>query len=44
MQLARVGMLVTEAAPGVPTVRPLSPEQVREHLVSAALAMAVGRI
>lgn len=40
MQLARVGMLVKEAAPGVPTVVPLSPEQVRSHMVATALAMA----
>ncbi|HSE07471.1 MAG TPA: TetR/AcrR family transcriptional regulator [Nocardioidaceae bacterium] len=40
MQLARVGMLVKEAAPGVPTVVPISPEQVKEHMVSTALAMA----
>lgn len=40
MQLARVGMLVKEAAPGVPTVVPLSPEQVRNHMVATALAMA----
>lgn len=40
MQLARVGMLVKEAAPGVPTVAPLSPDQVKEHMVATALAMA----
>lgn len=40
MQLARVGMLVKEAAPGVPTVVPLSPEQVKSHMVATALAMA----
>ncbi len=40
MQLARVGMLVKEAAPGVPTVAPLSPAQVKEHMVATALAMA----
>jgi AcrR family transcriptional regulator len=40
MQLARVGMLVKEAAPGVPVVAPVSPEQVREHMVATALAMA----
>ncbi|HEU4515570.1 MAG TPA: helix-turn-helix domain-containing protein [Nocardioidaceae bacterium] len=40
MQLARVGMLVKEAAPGVPTVVPLSVEQVRKHMVATALAMA----
>ena len=42
MQLARVGMLVKEAAPGVPTVAPLSPDQVKEHMVATALAMATG--
>lgn len=42
MQLARVGMLVKEAAPGVPTIAPLSPDQVKEHMVATALAMATG--
>ena len=42
MQLARVGMLVKEAAPGVPTVASLSPEQVKEHLVASSIAMAIG--
>ncbi|HZJ06891.1 MAG TPA: helix-turn-helix domain-containing protein [Nocardioidaceae bacterium] len=42
MQLARVGMLVKEAAPGVPVVEKLSPQQVKEHMVAAALAMATG--
>ena len=42
MQLARVGMLVKEAAPGVPVVATLSPDQVKEHMVAAAVAMAVG--
>ncbi len=42
MQLARVGMLVKEAAPGVPTVARLSAEQVKEHLVASSIAMAVG--
>lgn len=42
MQLARVGMLVKEAAPGVPTVATLSPAQVKEHMVAASIAMAVG--
>ncbi|MFP5253258.1 MAG: TetR/AcrR family transcriptional regulator [Actinomycetes bacterium] len=42
MQLARVGLLVKEAAPGVPTVASLSREQVREHLVASSIAMAVG--
>ena len=42
MQLARVGMLVKEAAPGVPTTASLSPQQVKEHLIASAVAMAVG--
>jgi AcrR family transcriptional regulator len=42
MQLARVGLLVKEAAPGMPTVAPLSADQVKDYLVAASLAMAVG--
>lgn len=42
MQLARVGMLVKEAEPGVPTVATLAPDQVKEHMVAVALAMAAG--
>jgi AcrR family transcriptional regulator len=42
MQLARVGMLVKEAAPGIPTVATLSRERVKEHLVASSIAMAVG--
>lgn len=42
MQLARVGMVVKEAAPGVPTTASLSAQQVKEHLIAAAVAMAVG--
>ena len=40
LQLARVGILVTEAAPGVPTVGEISAEQVRDYLVTSALALA----
>ncbi|RLV49261.1 TetR/AcrR family transcriptional regulator [Nocardioides mangrovicus] len=40
LQLARVGMLVKEAAPGVPMVAPLSAQQVKDHLVRSALALA----
>ncbi|MEP9383509.1 TetR/AcrR family transcriptional regulator [Nocardioides sp. KR10-350] len=40
LQLARVGILVTESAPGVPTVGRVSPDQVRDYLVTAALALA----
>ena len=39
LQLARVGILVTESAPGVPTVGEISPEQVRAYLVDSALAL-----
>jgi AcrR family transcriptional regulator len=42
MQLARVGMLVKEAAPGVPVTARLSAEQVKEHLIAASVAMAIG--
>ena len=40
LQLARVGILVTESAPGVPTVGEISPTQVRDYLVASALALA----
>ena len=39
LQIARLGILVKEAAPGVPTVGEISPEQVRKHLVASALAL-----
>ena len=39
LQLARVGILVTESAPGLPTVGEVSPEQVRAYLVDSALAL-----
>jgi AcrR family transcriptional regulator len=40
LQLARVGILVKEAAPGIPTVGTISPAQVCDYLVASALAMA----
>jgi AcrR family transcriptional regulator len=40
LQLARVGILVKEAAPGVPKVATVSPDQVKDYLVSSALALA----
>jgi AcrR family transcriptional regulator len=40
LQLARVGILVTESAPGIPTVGEISPAQVRQYLVASALALA----
>jgi len=42
LQLARVGILVTETAPGVPTVGSISPDQVRDYLVRTAVALANG--
>jgi len=41
LQLARVGMLIKEAAPGIPTIAPLSAEQVKRYLVASATALAV---
>lgn len=40
LQLARVGILVKESAPGVPTVGTISPEQVRDYLIASAVALA----
>ena len=40
LQLARVGMLIKEVAPGVPTIAPLSVAQVRQYLVDTSLALA----
>ncbi|MDQ6526530.1 TetR/AcrR family transcriptional regulator [Nocardioides sp. LHD-245] len=39
LQLARLGILVSEAAPGIPTVGQISAEQVRSYLVRSALAL-----
>jgi len=39
LQLARVGLLVHEAAPGVPMVQKVAPELVREQMVTAAVTM-----
>lgn len=43
LQLARVGLLVREASPGVPGLGQVSPEQVKSHLVRSALALAGAR-
>ena len=40
LQLAHVGILVKEAAPGIPTVGSISADQVRDYLVASALALA----
>ncbi len=39
LQLARLGILVSEVAPGIPTVSEMSAEQVRDYVVSSALAV-----
>lgn len=39
LQLARLGILISEAAPGVPVVGQVSADQVRNYLVSSALAL-----
>ena len=39
LQLARVGLVVHEAAPGVPMVQRIAPELVREQMVTAAVTM-----
>ena len=43
LQLARVGILVKEAAPGIPTVGSISPEQVKDYLAGSALALVTRR-
>ena len=40
LQLARVGMVVKESAPGIPEIAPVSPEQVRRLVVATAQALA----
>ena len=39
LQLARLGIVVRPSATGLPTVAPLAPQQVKEYLVHAALAV-----
>ncbi len=43
LQLGRVAMLVSEDAPGVPRISRVSAEQVRDHMVATALALAAGQ-
>jgi AcrR family transcriptional regulator len=40
LQLARLGMLVTESEPGMPMMTPLDPAQVKKYLVASARALA----
>jgi AcrR family transcriptional regulator len=39
LSLARLGILVSEVAPGIPTVGQISPAQVRSYLVRSAVAL-----
>ena len=43
LQLGRVRILVSEESPGVPRISRISHEQVREHVIASALAIATGR-
>jgi AcrR family transcriptional regulator len=40
LQLARVGVLVKESAPGIPAIAPVSADQVRSYVVASARALA----
>jgi len=40
LQLARIGMMVKEAAPGIPAITPLSVEDVKTYLVATSRALA----
>lgn len=40
LQLARVGMLVKESAPGIPAIGPVSALEVRKYVVATAVALA----
>ncbi|WP_210502384.1 TetR/AcrR family transcriptional regulator [Nocardioides xinjiangensis] len=44
LQLGRVAMLVSEEAPGVPRISRITAEQVRDHMVASALAVAAGPV
>ena len=43
LQLARIGLLVKESAPGIPTIARIDGDQVREFLTTTAIALATGR-
>jgi AcrR family transcriptional regulator len=42
LQLARVGLVIDEVAPGVPQVSRIGPDQIKALLLTSALAMAQG--
>lgn len=43
LQLARIGLLVKESSPGIPTISHISGAQVRDFLTSTAVSLATGR-
>jgi hypothetical protein len=43
LQLARVGLLVKESEPGIPTISRISGDQVKAYLTSSAVALATDR-
>lgn len=43
LQLARIGLLVKESSPGIPTIAHISGEQVRDYLTTSAVALTAGR-
>jgi AcrR family transcriptional regulator len=43
LQLARIGLLVKESSPGIPTISHISGDQVKAFLVSTAIALSTGR-
>lgn len=42
LQLARIGMLVKESSPGIPTISRISGEQVKQFLVRTAVSLSTG--
>lgn len=42
LQLGRVGILVSETAPGIPTISRITADQVRDHVIMSALGNAMG--
>lgn len=42
LQLARVGLLVKESAPGQPSVATIPPDRLRRYMVDSAVALATG--
>lgn len=43
LQLARIGLLVKESSPGIPTISHISGDQVRDYLTATAVALTTSR-